>query len=70
MKIKIKVISKSSKNKVADDCKKVYVVDPPEHGKANKTVISLIAKFFHISKCKVKIVSGFSSQTKIIEIDN
>lgn len=72
MLIKIKVVTKASQNKVGEkvgEYRKVYVTDPPEHGKANKTVISLIAKWLSVSKSKVKISSGFSSQIKTIEID-
>jgi uncharacterized protein (TIGR00251 family) len=72
MLLKIKVITKSSQNKIGDrvgDKLKVYVTAPPEKGKANEMVIRLIAEWLSVSKSKVKIVSGLFSQSKIVKIE-
>lgn len=37
-------------------------------GEANKAVVESLAKYFHISKSQVEIVSGLKSKKKIIEI--
>jgi len=40
----------------------------PEKGRANKELIKKIAKYFKVSSSNVKIISGFKSRKKIIEI--
>ena len=73
MLVKIKVITKSTQNKIGEklgDYTKIYVTAAPEKGKANKMVIGLIAKWFKVSKSNVKIVSGKSSELKTIKIEN
>jgi len=70
-KIKIKVIPKSSQNKIGErvgDYIKVYVTDAPEKGKANKSVIEIISNWLGVSKSRIKIVRGQYSQIKILEI--
>lgn len=70
-KIKIKVIPKSSQNKIGEELAgviKVYVTDAPEKGKANKTVIKLLAEWLGVSKSKISITSGLYSQNKTIEV--
>ena len=69
MKIKIKVIPNAKENKIIEgEILKVYVKSPPVEGKANKIVISLLAKNFGVKKSDVKIVSGFKSREKVVEI--
>lgn len=46
----------------------VWVKEPAEKGKANKAVIKALAKYFGVAQSEVKIVSGFSSKQKILEI--
>lgn len=41
---------------------------PPKEGRANERLIELLAEFFEVSPSQVKIVSGFTSRNKIIEI--
>ena len=47
---------------------KARVSAPPEDGKANAALINLIARALEIKKTDVKIVSGASSRTKLVEI--
>lgn len=44
------------------------VQSPPEAGKANEEVISLVAEYFKIPKTRVRILGGFSVRNKLIEI--
>lgn len=70
--LKVKVISSSSRNSIAgwlDDALKVKVMAPPEKGKANKAVISLLADRLSIDSHAINIISGHSSPNKIIMID-
>lgn len=47
---------------------KIKVTSPPEGGKANKSVIRLLAKWLDISPRQIIIKSGHQSQRKIVEI--
>lgn len=39
-----------------------------QEGKANEAVVKAVAKFLRVPKSQVKIVSGLSSRTKILEV--
>jgi len=47
----------------------VHLKSPPVDGKANKELIELLAKKFNVLKSQIRIKSGLSSRTKLIEID-
>ncbi len=49
---------------IHDDMLKLSITAAPVDGKANKAVISFLAKFFHISKKEVTIVAGEKSRRK------
>ena len=40
----------------------------PEKGRANKALIELLAKHFHVAKSLIEIVSGTQSRTKRIRL--
>ena len=46
----------------------VGLTSKPEKGKANAELIKKIATHFNISSLQVKIVSGFKSRRKMVEI--
>lgn len=74
--VKVKLKAKEEKVKIADPKMfeenenhfEVFVGEPPLEGRANKRVIELIAEYFKISPSKVKIIQGFKSKEKILEI--
>lgn len=72
MKIKVKVITKSSENKVEYDEKndiyRVKLTLVPEKGKANKKIIELLAKYLDTNKSNISITTGESSDIKTVEI--
>ena len=71
MKLKIKVVPKSSRNCVAGwvgDTLKVCVNAAPEKGKANLAVQELLAAALGLPKDKVRVVSGLTSARKLVEI--
>ena len=71
MKLKIKVVPKSSRNSVAGwvgDTLKVCVNAAPEKGKANLAAQELLAAALGLSKDKVRVVSGLTSARKLVEI--
>jgi uncharacterized protein len=47
---------------------KVRVCAPPEKGKANAAVEAMVARILNLPAGSVEIVSGTSSQHKVIEI--
>ncbi len=71
MKLKIKVVPKSSRNSVAGwvgDTLKVCVNAAPEKGKANLAVQETLAAALGLPKNKVQVVSGLTSARKLVEI--
>ncbi len=48
---------------------KVFVKEPPVKGMANRAIIDALAEYFNVPKNSPRIISGYSSRTKIIEID-
>ncbi len=63
MRITLKVKTKSGRSEIVDDT--AYLKSEPEKGKANLELIKLASKHF---KKPVKIVKGFTSKTKVIEL--
>jgi len=62
----IKVIPNSKKEKIIKSTELIVKVrEPAKNGKANKAIIKLLSKYFGK---KVRIVSGFKSKKKNIEI--
>ncbi len=72
MKIKIRVLPRSSKNEVvgemADGVLKVKLTAPPVDGKANESLINLLSEHFKKPKSKIKIAAGATSKNKTVEI--
>jgi uncharacterized protein (TIGR00251 family) len=46
----------------------VKVKEPPMEGKANRAVIKLLAEHFGVPQSRVRIVSGFRSKNKVVEV--
>lgn len=79
--IRIKVIPKSSKNQIVDIIEeetefgpqktiKVKLRAVPEKGKANKALIEFLSDSLNVSKSQISILSGASSQIKLLKIDS
>jgi len=67
--VKAKPNSKEEKvEKVDDNNFVVSVREPPVKGKANEAIRNALAVYFKTGSSYVKIVSGFSSRNKIVEI--
>lgn len=72
MKIELKVIARAKREgveKLSENSYRVKVSTPPEKGKANKRVIELLSKELGIRKQDIRIISGETSNRKILEID-
>ncbi len=46
----------------------VSVKEPPIKGRANQAIVKALAEYFKIPSSKVKIISGYTSKQKVIEI--
>jgi len=71
VRIKLKVIARAKKEelqKLSEGSYRIKVSSPPEKGKANKRVIELLSEEFGVKKRDIKIVSGETSNRKIVEI--
>lgn len=71
MKLFIKAKTKSknvSVKKIDNNHYVISVKEPPVRGKANQAIIEALAGYFGVGKSNIKIVSGFVSKQKIIEI--
>ena len=71
IRLEIKVIPQSGGQKIVLDKNgqiKCYIKSAPEKGKANKEIISFLAKKLGISKQSITIVSGLTNRKKVIQI--
>ena len=46
----------------------VAVREPAQDGKANHAIEKAIAEYFNVAPARVRIISGFTSREKMIEI--
>ncbi|MCX6721011.1 MAG: DUF167 domain-containing protein [Candidatus Staskawiczbacteria bacterium] len=68
--VKAKPNSKIEKvEKIDENNFVVFVKEPPEKGKANEAIRNALAVYFKIGSSSVKIISGYSSRNKTIEIN-
>jgi len=69
--IKVKVKPNANKEEVKEDNGNylISIKERPEKGRANLALIKLLARHFRISSSNVKIVRGFKSNDKIVEIN-
>jgi hypothetical protein len=71
MKLAIKVAPRSSEQKLIMDKNselKCYINSPPEDGKANKELITLLSKLLKTTQRDIQIIEGLTSRTKVLEI--
>jgi uncharacterized protein (TIGR00251 family) len=70
MKIHVKVKPNSRTEEVIQegDSFMLKVKQPPKQGKANEAVIRLLAEHFGVPQSQVRILSGFKSKNKVVEV--
>lgn len=51
------------------DALKLHVAAPPVDGKANEAILRFIAEIAGVPKAAVRILSGLTGTTKIVEVD-
>lgn len=72
MKIKVEVKAGAKENRVeklASGQYRVKVKAPPKEGKANDSVIALLAEYFHVPQSRITIKLGQFTKSKILVID-
>ena len=75
--LSVRLTPKTSQTKIGDivlnadgtPYLKVYVTAVPEDNKANKALLSLLAKTFGIPKSRLHIISGLTDRHKVIWFD-
>ncbi len=71
MRLVCKVYSKKEFNKIelCDDFSlKIFIKEVREKGRANKALIEIISDTLLIKKYNIKIISGFTTLNKIVQI--
>jgi uncharacterized protein (TIGR00251 family) len=71
MRIWVKVIPRSSRNKIekiSEGEYKVWVTAPPVDNKANTMLLKILADYFGVSKSCLTIIGGKTAKKKLIEI--
>jgi len=68
IKVKVKPNAKKQAIERKDDLFIVYLKEKPRRGEANKALIKAIANFFNVSTARVRIIKGYKSREKFIEI--
>ncbi|MBI2003435.1 MAG: DUF167 domain-containing protein [Parcubacteria group bacterium] len=56
--------------KLSESSYEVAVKEPPVGGRANAAIREAVAEHFKIPYLKVKIISGWSSRQKVLEISD
>lgn len=55
--------------RIDDDNFNVSVTAPPVKGLANQAIIKAVAEYLKIAPSRIRIVSGFTSRQKVLEIN-
>jgi hypothetical protein len=73
VRLKVRVQPKAAGNQVVGyqgDTLRLRVTAPPEAGKANAAVVSLLAQTLGIAKSRVRIVRGHASRDKLVAVES
>jgi len=66
--VKVKPNSKTEEFSQEGDSFLIKVKEPAREGRANQAVIKLLAEHFSVPKSQVRILGGFRSRNKVIEV--
>jgi len=68
--VKVKTRARQEKIEKIDDTNfKVWVKEAPEKGRANQSVLRVLAEYFSVSRSEIIIISGLTSRKKVVEIN-
>ncbi len=71
VRLDVVVQPRSSRSEVAGllgGALKVRVNAPPAEGKANEECVRILARFLHVPKSAVHVVTGASARKKVVEV--
>ncbi|MDP8216305.1 MAG: DUF167 domain-containing protein [Candidatus Kaelpia imicola] len=70
MKINVKITPNAKKFGIIEEqgVIKVKVNTPAKEGRANKSLVKMLADYFSVPKSRVKILKGENSRNKVINI--
>jgi uncharacterized protein (TIGR00251 family) len=66
--VKVKPNSKTEELSREGDSFIAKVKEPPREGRANQAIIRLLADHYGVPQNQVRILSGFRSRNKVIEV--
>lgn len=69
--IKVKVYPGAKEEKIIQksaDSFDFFVKAKPERGEANRAVIKILVRHFHILPAKIRLIKGFKQRNKIFKI--
>jgi uncharacterized protein (TIGR00251 family) len=72
VRVTIRVQPRASRSEIVGrhgDAIRVRLTSPPVDGAANAALIELLAQAFGVARGSIKIVSGATSRTKVVDID-
>lgn len=72
MRISVKAKPNSKEEKIEQITEGQFIIsvkELPLRGMANQAIIKLLAQYFSVSEFQVKIISGWTSRQKMIEIN-
>lgn len=72
MRLEVRVTPNAKKTQILEEGEgklRVYLTAQPEKGKANKSLIAILSKYYGVKKSAVRILSGETSRDKVVEID-
>lgn len=70
MKLNVRVIANAKRDEILKDGEtfKAYLNAPAVEGKANKTLVRVLADYFSVKKSQINIIKGEKSRNKIVEV--
>ncbi len=70
MKVNVKITPNAKKPSIVEEqgLIKVKVSTPAKEGKANKSLIKMLAEYFSVPKSRVIILKGENSRNKVVNI--
>ena len=70
MKVNVKITPNAKKPSIVEEQGfiKVKVSTPAKEGKANKSLIKMLAEYFSVPKSRVIILKGENSRNKVVNI--
>ncbi|HWV58005.1 MAG TPA: DUF167 domain-containing protein [Longimicrobiales bacterium] len=72
VRLRVRVQPRASRTEIAgehDGALRVRLTSPPVEGAANRQLVELLADTFRIPKSAVRVVSGESGRSKLVELE-